>query len=156
MKTFRKFDGAYIDDVSEYVVSYLNANPLAELMIGCDSKQGKETTTYALAIGFYTPGNGAHVIYQRETVPRIRDLFTRLWGEVERSKDVAEELTKTIFKDCKRSVKISVHLDVNKDAKYKSNSVYQASLGYIKGFGYDVQAKPTAYLASYTADLLCK
>ncbi len=33
--------------------------------------------------------NGAQVIYRRERAPKVNDLWTRLWGEVERSLAVA-------------------------------------------------------------------
>jgi predicted RNase H-related nuclease YkuK (DUF458 family) len=56
-----------------------------EVHVGCDSQNYKRHTVYATTVVFDIPGNGAHVIYRKEKVPKINDLWTKLWGETERS-----------------------------------------------------------------------
>lgn len=159
MEKFRKFDGTKVPNAVEYVIDYLRANPGATVSIGCDSKQHADTTKYVTVICLQRGLKGVHVIYTKEVVPRVRDLFSRLWGEVERSKTLADALIKPImeyhcYNPSNMASALTVHLDLNPNAKHKSNPVYTAGIGYIRGCGYNTEAKPAAWAASYVADML--
>ena len=71
-------------------------NRKVEVHVGCDSQNHKRHTVYVTTVVFRFPNNGAHVIYRRERVPKILDMWTKLWGETERS----VELANLILEEC--------------------------------------------------------
>lgn len=96
MKDFKLFGGRQIEDVGDYTLQYIkdNCTEHSEIIIyvGTDSKQLRKHTLYATAIAFYHVGKGAHIIFRRKKVPKVKDLFTRLYNEVEMTRVVAEQL----------------------------------------------------------------
>jgi predicted RNase H-related nuclease YkuK (DUF458 family) len=133
-----------------YIDTLLSADPSSELHIGCDSQNFRQHTVYVTAVVLRFPGNGAHVLYQKERVPIIRDLWTKLWGETERSVNLAESI--------KEKVGIRAHqidLDYNTDPAYPSNKLLNASTGYITSLGYESKAKPNLLMAVWAANYLC-
>jgi hypothetical protein len=76
----------------EHVRARLHAQPDIEVLVGSDSQNRCGHTIYTTTVVLRYRKNGAHVLYRREKRERIRDLWTRLWGEVERSLDVAHHL----------------------------------------------------------------
>jgi len=162
MTKFRKVDGTLIPDVAEYIMDYIDSyDGHVELYIGTDSQstRRKQVTNYATVICLHKTdsagiGKGAHLIYNREKKYKIKDLFNRLWWEVEFSMQVANYLKeKNIYLSEKV---ISVHIDVSPDAKNKSNSVYKAAIGYVESMGYECKTKPDSPVASYAADMVCR
>jgi predicted RNase H-related nuclease YkuK (DUF458 family) len=100
MKEFKLFGGAIIEDVGQYAVDYIKNNCVdhSEIIvyIGTDSKQMRKHTMYATAIAFYHVGKGAHIIFNRTKIPKVKDLFTRLYNEVEMTRRAAEGLNKDL------------------------------------------------------------
>lgn len=96
MENFKLFGGHGVDDVGLYIKDYIKANVKdhSELIIyvGTDSKQMRKHTMYATAIVLYHVRKGAHIIFNRTKVPKVKDLFTRLYNEVEMTRVTAEEL----------------------------------------------------------------
>jgi predicted RNase H-related nuclease YkuK (DUF458 family) len=82
---FKRFGGEFIEDISEYLCEYINDEPEITIAIGNDSKQRRKRTMYANTIMFYNHDikNGAHVVFYRESVPKIYDTFSRLYREAE-------------------------------------------------------------------------
>jgi predicted RNase H-related nuclease YkuK (DUF458 family) len=80
---FKKFGGDYIPDVIEYLKEYIEKDPSLTITIGCDSVQKRRKTMYAITIMLYNGDvrNGAHVIFYRETIDKIRDNQERLYKE---------------------------------------------------------------------------
>jgi predicted RNase H-related nuclease YkuK (DUF458 family) len=80
---FKKFGGDYIPDVIEYLKEYIDKDPSLTITIGCDSVQKRRKTMYAITIMLYNGDvrNGAHVIFYRETIDKIRDNQERLYKE---------------------------------------------------------------------------
>lgn len=140
-----------INDVKGYITDYINTNGNVKLYVGCDSKQSGDFTTYAVSAVLYKKGLGGHVIYFIDKVPRIRDMFTKLWGEVERTKEFLEYLGD----DLKPLVE-EVHLDLNSKPTHKSNMVYDGGIGLINSMGYKAVGKPASWSASYCADRILK
>ena len=162
MTKFRKVDGTMIPDLAEYITDYIESyDGTIELYIGTDSQstRRKRVTNYATVVCLHKTdmsgiGKGAHLIFNREKKYNIKDLFNRLWWEVEYSMDVANYLKdKNIYLNQKV---ISVHIDVSPDANNKSNSVYKAAIGYVESMGFECCAKPDSPVASYAADMLCR
>ena len=137
-------------DVCDYVQNVV-AKENVEVHVGCDSQNHKRYTVYVTTVVFRYPGNGAHVIYRRERVPKITDLWTKLWGETERSVDLAE----LILSECKIRVK-QIDLDYNTDPAYPSNRLISAAQGYITSLGYVAVAKPGLLLGTWAANALCQ
>jgi predicted RNase H-related nuclease YkuK (DUF458 family) len=138
-------------ELIEYVREYVSQRPNVEILVGCDSQNRKRETIYAIVIGLYTPGKGAHVLYSRFTVPRERENTTRLLNEVWFSVEVAEAIKNKL--DIKATW---IDIDLNPDPKYKSNSALTSAVGIVTGMGYNVRHKGNSPVMTYAADHLVK
>lgn len=89
---FQKFNGEKIPDIIEYVKSHLDNNPTSTITIGCDSIQGRRKTMYAISLMIYDQDirRGAHVVFFRESVAKIRLIQERLYKEAQYLNDVGE------------------------------------------------------------------
>lgn len=159
MKEFRLIGGEEINDLSEYIREYYAQYPDIQIYVGTDSAQHGKITKYATVISFLHPGKGVHVIYRRHNIRRERDMFTRLWNEVEYTREVGEyvhEVLADVYEN-KKNKKIPIlHLDFNKSPKYKSHVVHDLSMGYLKGFGFETHSKSDSWASSFCADMLVK
>lgn len=97
---FKKFGGDRIDDIIEYIKNYVEENPFVTISLGCDSVQRRRKTVYAFTLMFYSISikNGAHIVYFRENINKIRDNFDRLGKEAEFSHEIAEWLNDELSK----------------------------------------------------------
>ena len=159
MKDFKLFGGQELENLGEYLREYYALYPDIQIYIGTDSAQHGKVTKYATAISLLRPGKGVHVVFNRHNIKRERDMFTRLWNEVEYTREVAEYVhdeMKDIYPH-KDDDKIPViHLDFNKQPRFKSNIVHDLSIGYMRGFGFKVFSKNESWCASVCADMLVK
>ena len=90
-----------------------------------DSQNKNEYTTYATTLVFHIGNTGCHVVYKKNRVKRIpiEDYYSRLWGEVERSVEVALYLRNN-------GIEVShVGLDLNSDPKRKSHRLVSSARG---------------------------
>jgi predicted RNase H-related nuclease YkuK (DUF458 family) len=82
-----------------------------------------------------------------------------LWGEAERSINVAELLrngtTEKLIKKFQPEG-IIIDLDFNSNPRWDSYKVLAAAQGYVKGMGYKCRAKPESWRSVYAADRLAK
>ncbi len=101
---FKKFGGEYIPDIIEYLKEYIKNEPNATISVGCDSIQKRKRTIYACTIMLYNTDirNGAHVVFFRENIEKIRDNFERLHKEAQFCHDIAEFLDKELEGSFKR------------------------------------------------------
>jgi predicted RNase H-related nuclease YkuK (DUF458 family) len=101
---FKKFGGEYIPDIIEYLKEYIKNEPNATISVGCDSIQKRKRTIYACTIMLYNTDirNGAHVVFFRENIEKIRDNFERLHKEAQFCHDIAEFLDKEFEDSFKR------------------------------------------------------
>lgn len=148
-RQFRVMGGTLEHDVCSYIACMLQEQKL-EVHVGCDSQNYKRHTVYVTTVVFRYPGNGAHVIYRKEKVPKINDLWTKLWGETERSVALAT----LILEECGLRVK-QIDLDYNSDPSYPSQKLISASSGYISSLGFEAKAKPNLLMAAWAANVLC-
>jgi predicted RNase H-related nuclease YkuK (DUF458 family) len=159
MKNFKLFGGQELENLGEYILEYYAKYPDIKFYVGTDSAQYGKVTKYATALAMLHPGKGVHVVFKRTSVRRERDMFTRLWNEVEFTREVADyvhEILKDVYKH-KDGEKIpTIHLDFNKSPKHKSNIVHDLSVGYIKSFGYKVETKSSSWCATFCADTFVK
>ena len=138
-------------DLIPYIKTYLEEHPETEMLIGCDSQNRRHYTIYAVVIGLYRPGKGAHVLYSRFLTNRERENTVRLLNEVWHSVEVAEKLKNEI------GVKAEwIDIDLNPDPKYRSNQALASAVGIVTGMGYRVRHKGNSPVMTYAADHLVK
>jgi predicted RNase H-related nuclease YkuK (DUF458 family) len=154
MNNFQFYDGRYIDDENLYVKEYLKKYPESDVIVGTDSEQHGEHINYVTVICMVRPTKGAHIIYKRKKEKKTKDLFSKLWNEIEFTRYTADKLKNFLIKNgCKK--KVMIHLDVNVKKTAKSNIVHDSAIGYFKGLGYSVKTKPNSWVATKAADWLC-
>jgi predicted RNase H-related nuclease YkuK (DUF458 family) len=134
-------------ELAEYVKEYLHKHRgyKVQIYLGCDSQNRKETV-YATTLVFHIASAGCHVIYKKDKKPMIKDIWTRLWGEVERSIEVALYLRE-------HGIEVStIDLDYNEDPLYGSNKLVAAAVGYVESLGFKGRIKPDLLPAICAAD----
>lgn len=91
---FKRFGGEYIEDIIEYLKSCLEKDPGLTISVGCDSIQKIKKTIYAITIMLYNTDikRGAHVVFFRESCPKIRETQSRLYKEAQYLHDLANFL----------------------------------------------------------------
>lgn len=150
-KVFRTLSNQKKIDLINYIKDYLKNHPEVEILIGCDSQNRKRESIYAIVIGLYTPGKGAHVLYSRFITPRERDNINRLLNEVWFSVEVAENIKN------ETNIKATwIDIDLNPDPKYRSNQALASAVGIVTGMGYKVRHKGECPMMTYAADSLVK
>lgn len=145
---FRKADGSFVLDAKNYVADWLKRYPKGEIHVGCDSKRRGNSVKYSLSICMRNGNSGVHEIYGTYSMQNIPDNFSRLWEEVDRVVKLAQHLSDLS--------KITVHVDINRDPKFLSNRLYDASIGYISSMGFMALGKPDAWAASLGAHTHCQ
>jgi len=95
---FKKFGGEKIPDIVEYLKEYINHNPCVTISVGCDSVQRRRKTVYAVTVMLYDTDikNGAHVIFFRENVEKVRNHYDRLNREGEFALHLADMLNEEL------------------------------------------------------------
>ena len=81
---FRNSKGQILDPLS-YTLQIINNYPDVEIHIGTDSYSESDNTRYITAIAYRYKEAGVHYIYSKFNVPKINDIWTRLWKETEKS-----------------------------------------------------------------------
>jgi hypothetical protein len=149
-KVFKIMNSNIKVDLVPYVKELMKKNPALKVFIGSDSQNSGRNTTYATVLVFHN-NHGGHVIYNKEIVPIVRDRFTRLWMEVERSISIANKLRDSGVEniDC-------IDLDYNPNPKFFSNKLLDPAVGYVRASGYTPRWKPMSVYASIVADKICK
>ena len=101
-------------DLVKYVKDYTERNPGVEVLIGCDSQNRLLTTVYALVVGLYKPGKGAHVLFSKFSTGRERENTPRLLNEVWSSVEIAELLRSELSNEKARVAELSKDLNTTK------------------------------------------
>ncbi len=148
-RIFRKMGDHSKVELASYAREMVVKNPGMKIYVGSDSQNYAQKTLYATTVVFRFENNGAHVIYHRESTPLVRDMWTRLWGELQRSIDIAGYLK---F-ECEIPIE-QIDLDLNADPEFPSNKVFQAAMGYAQSMGYKAKTKPDLLLATWAANIL--
>jgi len=133
-----------LDHTADIVRRELN-NDL-RIYVGCDSQNKRYGTIYVTVIAYRYGSRGAHFIYVKEKVKKIKDRWQRLWGEVERAVNLAVKLQSNGFKV------FCVDLDFNKKEIARSSDMVKAARGYVIGNGFECSVKPEEQVASRAAD----
>ncbi|MDR9398780.1 ribonuclease H-like YkuK family protein [Salibacter sp.] len=137
-------------ELKSYLLSFLADKRDYTIHVGCDSQNFSSKTVYVTTVVVRFQNRGAHVLYKKEVVPKIIDMWTRLWAEIERSVELATYLEE----DC--GIEVSqVDMDFNEDPQFPSNKVLKAASGYVSSMGFIVKAKPNLLMATWAANVLC-
>lgn len=178
---WKKFSGEKIADINSYVSNYIrNVDKNAKVIVGCDSDNHARKTNYAITIVFYNEKlrHGAHVVYARYHVPKIKDIQTKLRKEAEFVYYIAESIDQTLrnekyfykfeknyYDDSIPTKLVEVHVDLNpkkttrngaRMSNNKSNTIYAEVMGWLCACGFKVMSKPHGYASSSCGDKLCK
>jgi predicted RNase H-related nuclease YkuK (DUF458 family) len=148
-RTFKKMGDLSKVDLGPYSKEMILKYPEVKIFVGSDSQNYATKTLYATTVVFRFVNAGAHVIFHRESTPLVVDMWTRLWGELQRSIDVAGYLK---F-ECDVPIE-QIDLDLNSDPDFRSNRVFQAAVGYAQSLGYKAKTKPDLLLATWAANVL--
>lgn len=142
---FKNLQGKQID-LEAYIAEQYERFPDLELHVGTDSQSGVHTE-YCTVIAFRYPNRGAHCIFSRKRVPRMRDRWQRLYHEAELSVEVANWIhANTPFRVD------FIDLDYNDSTKHFSNTVLAAGAGLATAMGYATTTKAIAQPAARAAD----
>lgn len=153
-----------IPDVIDYIKEHVSSEADAQwnIYVGCDSQNHTRQTVYAVAVVIHHVGHGAHVIYRREGMKRIRDDITRLWAEAEMAVKTAKFLiAPDEDEDSEKGIlpvvnDVVIDFDFNFKKHFKSNILYDAAVGLATANGYSSRCKPVAFAATYAANKLCR
>jgi uncharacterized protein len=149
--TFRSLGNRQEVDLIPYLREKLAERDDISLYMGSDSQNVGRYTIYACVIVLHYGNSGAHVLYTREKIKKIRDIFAKIWKEVELSLEVARYLESQGIQKVEY-----IDIDINPDPIYRSNTVLRVALGMIESYGYKVRFKPDSITASCCADRICK
>ena len=147
---FRIMNSGAPVELDRYLNDIVRSHPKCEVHIGTDSQNHSCHTTYVSTIVLRFPGNGAHVLYSKEKVPIIWEMFTKLWGELERSVKLATYIEEQLHIPVQQ-----IDLDYNEDPEFPSHKVLTAASGYVQSMGFRVKAKPELLMATWAANVLC-
>jgi len=91
---FKKFGGEFIPDIIDYLKEHLSENDRIRISVGCDSIQRRRKTVYAITIMMYDSDirNGAHLVFYRENITKVRNHYERLQREAELALEVTNFL----------------------------------------------------------------
>lgn len=145
---FKKLTDNNYFELADYVKTYLADHKYhdVKMYMGCDSQTKSGATTYATTLVFHVSSTGCHVIYKKEILPEIKDMWTRLWKECEKSVEVALYLREN-------GIEIdTIDLDYNIDPTKKSNKLVKAAVGYVESMGFKARCKPDLLPGVYAAD----
>lgn len=163
---WEKVTGEKIPNLEEYVNAQIEQRKTTSLsdvhdldiLIGTDSLvrartkfTNKKTISYLTVIVFKKGTTGCHVIKRRDTEQSKLFVPTsvKLNGEINRTASLAFWFRENI------SLEPHIHMDVSKEVKNGSNSVYNYIKGYFEGCGFkNVEYKPagSSWAASCVAD----
>jgi predicted RNase H-related nuclease YkuK (DUF458 family) len=157
---WKNFKNEIIPDLGEYVKDYVKKFPDVTIYCGVDSDNQGRKTSIGEVVCFRHPRKGVHVIKNKYKIDHCKDIFTKIWAEVEAVYRLGEYLEEHLSGVYRRKIpgkKLAIlHVDVNPSKYFKSNKAYEASKGYLQGCGYEIETKPNAWAASYAADHVCR
>jgi predicted RNase H-related nuclease YkuK (DUF458 family) len=151
LKEWRSLSDRRVINPESYLSDWISKNPDCKIYIGCDSSNLGDTTTFATVIVLHKERMGGHVIYSKESKPRIRSRYERLWREVELSVSAAHLLMGWGF-----GKPDYIDIDLNPDPKYQSNTLLSSAVGMVESLGIKARWKSKSPWAVSIADVICR
>jgi uncharacterized protein len=151
---WRKFNGQKINNSIQTEVENVLLQAIVDgveikACIGTDSQVKHGQTEFATVIVFYKKGKGGFMFITNYITTEKMSIKERMLKEVAMSIDVAYSLCDLFIK---YNVATEVHVDINTNPNFKSNSALKDAMGYILGMGFVFKAKPDAFASSACAN----
>lgn len=139
-------------DWNEVRTAIKNSSKESSIYVGCDSQQAKRWTRFGLVVIIHIDSaRGGKVFVEVSRCERITSMRERLLKEVELSVQAAYEILDEIG-----TRPFVIHLDINPNADYKSNSIVKEATSWCLGQGFEYAIKPDSWAASKAADHLVR
>ena len=141
----------YTSDEPVLLADFLKEkSPEIKYRVGCDSLNTRDKTiSITVLVGVLPNNSGAFIVYLRDKIPKIENVYKRLWFEVEKAVSFATMLREEYDLDIE-----AVDLDLNSDPQHLSNKLLNSAIGYATSFGFPTFFKPQNVAAIYAADHL--
>lgn len=152
-KYFTTEEGKRVN-IIEHTLEQLEKWPNLKIYIATDSQDRAGISRYATAIVYRYGHRGAHYIFFKEEVPRVRDMYSRLYDEAVRTIETAQLIDAEIpiaFE--------ALEFDFNHVPKFNSNRLVSAIGGWVKGLNYRAVFKNSDkdfMIAAKAADHICR
>lgn len=153
MEKYFRTEERELINVVDHTLEQLKKWPNLKIHIGTDSQDRGDKTVYATCIVYRYGNRGAHYVYFKEEVPRIRDMFTRLYGEATRTLEAAQLLDGEIPVSFE-----ALEFDYNNIPHWASNKLVSSIRGWVRGMNYKGVFKnhEGMMIASKAADRVCR
>lgn len=128
----------------------------SSVYIGADSKvfssHGEPMVAFVTVIILhYGSSKGAKIFKSHRTDRYYGQIRMRLMTEVTDAIAAATEIADSI-----EDRGFEIHLDINRDERYKSSEIIKEATGYVLGtLGFEPKLKPDSFAASSVADRFC-
>lgn len=149
-KWFKTQEGELVN-VVEHTLQQLEKWPNMKIYVGTDSQDQGEFSRYATVVVYRYGKRGAHFIYYKEEVPRIRDMYTRLFDEAQRTIAAAQVIDGEIPVSFE-----ALDFDFNYIPKWASNKLYASVKGWVKSLNYNATFKGGEVIATKAGDHICR
>ena len=117
--------------------------------IGTDSQVKGNHIEIATVIVLLRQGRGGFMYIHKEVLNKGMSIKERMLYEVSQSVSVAYGLCEVFTL---HDIAMEVHVDINTDPLFKSNTALKDAMGYITGMGFTFKAKPEAFASSSCAN----
>ncbi len=150
MRYFRK-ENRDLVNLIDHTIEMVANNPNLRIYIGTDSQSYGSKTVFATCVVYRWSGQrGAHYIYFKEEVARIRDDYSRLYQEGLRTLEVLQELEEI-------PIKIEgLEFDYANEKVTISTQLVSTFKGWCEGIGQKAVFKSGEMIATRAADKLVK
>lgn len=135
-------------NIVEHTLEQLEKYPNLKVRIGTDSQNFGANTRYVTTIVYRYNKNGAHYIYYKENVPRLRVEYNRLFDEGVRTIEAASLLQEELPVEIE-----ALEFDFNDTKKTLSNQL----VNVFKNWGnFTAEFKSGNMIATKAADHICR
>ena len=151
MERYFKTEQGELVNLIQHTVEQIEKYPDLKIYIATDSQNYGYKSVYVTAIVYRYGLRGAHYVYRKERIPRIKDIFQRLWKEAEYTIEIAEFLKENM------PIQIeALEFDFNNKIVTKSTPLVKAIRGWAESLGIKTSMKPDEMIAAKAADHLCR
>lgn len=145
-KYFRTQNGDRVN-VVEHTLEQIEKWPNLKMYIGTDSQDEGAFTKYVTTIVYRYGSRGAHIVYLKDEIPRVKDIFTRLYNEGVKTIEIATMVTDEIPVSFE-----ALEFDYADVKKTQSSKVVSSLKGWTKGINMNCSFKSGEQLATKASD----
>lgn len=147
MKKYFKTENGEKVNIVEHTLEQIETFQNISIRIGTDSQDYSDSTYYVTTIVYRYGTRGAHYIYYKEKLPRIRDMYSRLFDEARRTIETAQLIDNEIPVAFE-----GLEFDYNNIPKFQSNRLVSSVRGWVLGLNYKPIFKGSLMIATRAAD----